>query len=156
FGYDGLRRLRVRTEATWSGTGWVTNQVVRYIYDGYSVIQERDGNNTVTASYTRGLDLSQTMGGAGGIGGILARTAASGQSLYYHADGNGNITALVDGSAAVVAQYAYDPFGNLISQGGAQAANNNYRFSSKELHANSGLYYYGFRWYDPNLQRFIN
>jgi len=30
------------------------------------------------------------------------------------------------------------------------------RFSSKEVHANSGLYYYGLRYYEPNLQRFIN
>jgi RHS repeat-associated protein len=33
---------------------------------------------------------------------------------------------------------------------------NLYRFSSKEFHANSSLYYYGFRFYDPNLQRWIN
>jgi RHS repeat-associated protein len=31
-----------------------------------------------------------------------------------------------------------------------------YRFSSKELHVNSGLYYYGYRWYHPNLQRSPN
>jgi RHS repeat-associated protein len=31
-----------------------------------------------------------------------------------------------------------------------------YRFSSKELHSNSGLYYYGFRFYDPSLGRWIN
>jgi RHS repeat-associated protein len=31
-----------------------------------------------------------------------------------------------------------------------------YRFSSKELHVNSGLYYYGYRWYHPNLQRWLN
>jgi RHS repeat-associated protein len=31
-----------------------------------------------------------------------------------------------------------------------------YRFSSKELHVNSGLYYYGYRWYHPNLQRWMN
>jgi len=31
-----------------------------------------------------------------------------------------------------------------------------YRFSSKEIHVNSGLYYYGYRWYAPNLQRWLN
>jgi len=30
------------------------------------------------------------------------------------------------------------------------------RFSSKEWHANAGLYYYGYRYYDPNLQRWLN
>jgi RHS repeat-associated protein len=36
------------------------------------------------------------------------------------------------------------------------AGANVYRFSSKELHVNSGLYYYGYRWYHPNLQRWPN
>jgi len=36
------------------------------------------------------------------------------------------------------------------------ATANVYRFSSKEVHPNSGLYYYGFRFYDPTLQRWLN
>jgi hypothetical protein len=31
-----------------------------------------------------------------------------------------------------------------------------YRFSSKEWNGNSGLYYYLYRFYDPNLQRWVN
>jgi RHS repeat-associated protein len=31
-----------------------------------------------------------------------------------------------------------------------------YRFSSKEIHVSSGMYYYGYRFYDPNLQRWLN
>jgi RHS repeat-associated protein len=31
-----------------------------------------------------------------------------------------------------------------------------YRFSSKEWNANAGLYYYLYRFYDPNLQRWSN
>jgi hypothetical protein len=33
---------------------------------------------------------------------------------------------------------------------------NLYRFSSKFLHPNSGLYYHGYRFYDPNVQRWLN
>ncbi len=33
---------------------------------------------------------------------------------------------------------------------------NLYRFSSKELHGNSGFIYYLYRFYDPNLQRWLN
>jgi RHS repeat-associated protein len=36
------------------------------------------------------------------------------------------------------------------------ASANVYRFSSKEFHANSGLYYYGYRFYDPNCERWTN
>src|SRR5207245_4656509 len=131
------------------------------IYDGLRVIQERDGNNTPTVSYTRGNDLSGTLEGAGGIGGLLARSHGYSSGTwsthnFYHADGNGNITYMVNSSQSSVAAYKYDPFGNLISSSGTLAGANVDRFSSKEQHVNSGMYYYGFRFYDPNLQRWIS
>src|ERR1019366_1103566 len=122
FTYDGLGRLRRRLELNYlvscgggstasargaspsSGGGggggssnWGTNSVTEYVYDGKRVIQERDINNTPSISYTRGSDLSGTLEGAGGIGGLLARSAgySSGNfssHAYYHADGNGNNT----------------------------------------------------------------
>jgi RHS repeat-associated protein len=50
-----------------------------------------------------------------------------------------------------------DPFpGNTISKSGLLADANLYRFSSKEQHLNSGLAYYLYRYYDPNLQRWLN
>ncbi len=45
------------------------------------------------------------------------------------------------GTPNVTATYRYDPFGNTITTTGTNAANNVYRFSSKERHANSGMYY---------------
>src|SRR2546422_9847928 len=63
---------------------------------------------------------------------------------------------MVNSSQSKVAEYRYDPFGNLISKSGSLADANVYRFSSKEIHANSGMYYYLYRFYDPNLQRWIN
>ncbi len=131
------------------------------------VIQERDNNgNAPLVSYTRGNDFSGSFEGAGGIGGMLARSHAyqSGSGSFtnhnfYHADGNGNITYLVNSSQGMAASYRYDPYGNTISSSGTLAAANLYRFSSKEVDPNytdSGLYYYGYRWYDPNLQRWLN
>ncbi len=165
--YDGVGRLRVRWEYSYvgnqtaPGTGWQTNSETHYLYDGWRVIQERDGSNTPLVSYTRGTDLSGSLEGAGGIGGLLARSTGylSGNwstHNFYHADGNGNITYLVSSSQALAATYRYDPYGNLISSSGSLASANVYRFSSKEIHVNSGLYYYGYRWYAPNLQRWLS
>jgi RHS repeat-associated protein len=56
----------------------------------------------------------------------------------------------------LLASYRYDPFGNITAQSGTLADANTYRFSSKELHIQSGLYYYGYRFYDPSLQRWMN
>jgi RHS repeat-associated protein len=125
------------------------------------VVQERNSSNTPTVSYTRGSDLSGSLESAGGIGGLLARSHGYSSGNWtnhncYHADGNGNITYLVNSSQTLAASYRYDPYGNTISSSGTLASANVYRFSSKELHVNSGLYYYGYRWYHPNLQRWLN
>ena len=156
FTYDGKMRRRIRQEYTWS-SGWVQTNIVYYVYDGNVVIQERDINKFPTATYTRGKDLSGWLQGAGGIGGLLARTDnTTGQPAFYHADGNGNVTMLVNSAQAVVAKYLYDAFGNTLSLSGPLAFANLYRFSSKETHQNSGLVYYLYRYYDPNLQRWVN
>jgi len=144
FTYDGLGRLRIRRDYYAYSSGFYLTNTTLYIYDGNRVIQERNAGDVPTVSYTRGTDLSGSLEGAGGIGGLLARSSgySSGNwtsHAYYHADANGNITALVDGSQAVVASYRYDPYGNLISKSGTLADANLYRFSSKEFHVNSGL-----------------
>ena len=52
-------------------------------------------------------------------------------------------------SEAMVASYRYDPYGNTISSSGSLFAANVYRFSSKEIHVNSGMYYYPINKVDP-------
>src|SRR5579883_111568 len=161
FTYDGLSRLRTRLEQTWTGSKWVTGSTVNYIYDGTRVIQERGVSNNPLVSYTRGPDLSGSLEGAGGIGGLLARSSGYSGGNWttnhvYHADGNGNIMYLEDSSQAMAATYRYDPFGNMLSSSGPMAGLNVYRFSSKEQHANSGLYSYLYRWCDPSVQRWLN
>ena len=145
---------------------WVTGAEAHYFHDDSLVLRRRTCNlqlstcNLPSVSYTRGTDLSGTMEGAGGIGGLVARSTYSGGTWtahhFYFADGNGNITYMTDGSQALAAKYRYDPFGNTISSSGSLASANVYRFSSKEVHVASGMYYYGYRFYDPNLQRWLN
>jgi RHS repeat-associated protein len=108
-----------------------------------------------TVTYTHGIDLSGTRQGAGGIGGLLARTDSNG-SAFYHCDAMGNITAMVDASGNEVAAYLYDPYGNLLGKWGSLADANVYRFSSEELHLASGIYHFEYRDYDPNLQRWLS
>ena len=170
-------RWRIERDYAWnSGTsGWQQTNEIHFVYDGNLVIQERDINNQPQVTYTRGKDLSGQTGsalnGAGGIGGLLARSDRAqsipggtssgsisefGTPSYYHADGNGNITMLIAASQMIVAKYLYDPFGNTLAKCGLLADVNNYRFSSKEWNGSSGLYYYLYRYYDPNLQRWVN
>jgi RHS repeat-associated protein len=163
FVYDGKMRKRIERDYTYDGSSWTLANEVHYIYDGNVVIQERDVNNLPKVTYTRGNDLSGSLQGAGGIGGLLARSdnsqmviGSASAHAYYYADGNGNITMLINNLQSIVAKYLYDPFGNTLSLSGPLANANTYRFSSKEWNDNAGLYYYLYRFYDPNLQRWPN
>ena len=161
FVYDGLGRMRVKREYDWSSGVWLLTSDLRFIYDGMLVVQERGANNSLQVSYTRGKDLSGGFQSAGGIGGLLGRTDHTQTSVllktaFYHTDGNGNITALLSTNGLVVAWYQYSPFGTTLAQSGPLADANVYRFSSKAWHERTGLYYYGYRFYSPNLQRWLN
>ncbi|MGC9944667.1 MAG: hypothetical protein ABSE48_22825, partial [Verrucomicrobiota bacterium] len=43
---------------------------------------------------------------------------------YYHSDGYGKVTTLVQPNGFTVARYVYDPFGNMLSMSGTLAGIN--------------------------------
>jgi RHS repeat-associated protein len=64
---------------------------------------------------------------------------------------------LVDASdGSIAARYEYDPYGNLTDLGGAYVDANAYRFSTKYFDSETSLYYYGYRYYSPEIGRWIN
>jgi RHS repeat-associated protein len=71
-------------------------------------------------------------------------------------NGNCYICAYVSESGGIAARYAYTPFGEAMSQSGPLADTFRFRFSTKYQDAATGLYYYGYRFYDPQLARFLN
>jgi len=162
FIYDARLRLRVRLEYVLSNSVWVQTTETRYLYDGTRVIQERNSSNTPQVTYTRGPDLSGSLEGAGGIGGLLSRTAHSGASgvnyshAFYHADRGGNVTYLLNAANTFGASYKYDPFGTTLSSSGTLSSANTYRFSSKEFYVTPRIYCFGYRFYDPSVQRWLN
>jgi RHS repeat-associated protein len=164
FAYDGKMRRRIERDYAYlpSSSSYLLTNEIHFICDGNVVAEERNASNVPLASYTRGNDLSGTLQGAGGIGGLLARTTYSQEvpgaptTAFYHADGNGNVTALIYPNQQLAAKYLYDPFGNILAMSGPLMNFNKYRFSSKEWNDNSALYYYGYRFYDASLQRWPN
>jgi RHS repeat-associated protein len=129
------------------------------------IVRERNAGNTPQVTYTRGLDLSGTIEGAGGIGGLLMRSHGYSSGNWsthnaYHSDANGNVTALMNSSGVSQASYKYNPYGGLISSSGTLAGANTMRFSSKPAIFSTtgswGFYYYGYRFYDPGMQRWLN
>tara|TARA_B100001093_G_scaffold263529_1_gene251933 strand:+ start:492 stop:1514 length:1023 start_codon:yes stop_codon:yes gene_type:complete len=52
--------------------------------------------------------------------------------------------------------HSYGPFGELVSQTGSYSTTNTYKFSTKPQDAETGYYYYGFRYYDSSNGRWLN
>lgn len=118
----------------------------RYVRTAFLPVQERDGNNTVTREYTWGLD------SGGGIGGLL-NLKQGGADYSYLYNGQANVTALLDSNQSVVSTYTYDPFGILMNRTGS--INQPYMFSTKEYDPETGLSYYGYRFYNPSIGKWV-
>jgi RHS repeat-associated protein len=157
FAYDCKSR-RVQKKVLNSNSSWPYWSVVadtRYIYDGWNLIAEVNGVGSVTRRYVWGIDFSGSVQGAGGVAGLLMVSEGSTSYLSIH-DARGNVTALVDAtSGTTVAAYEYSPVGELVRQTGAYATTNPFRFSSKYTDAETGLVYYGKRYYSPSQGRFL-
>ena len=134
------------------------NATAVFFYDDWNLIEERiayaDGT-TSTVKYYWGKDLSGSLQGAGGVGGLLYLTV-DGVIYIPCYDNNGNITKYVDANGNVVTSYTYDAFGKLIAKSGALADFFRHRFSTKYFDVESGLFYYGYRFYNPILMRWLN
>ena len=60
---------------------------------------------------------------------------------------------VIDGA---VECYAYGPFGEVVRASGPMAGQNPSQFSTKYTDAETGLNYYGYRYYNPSTGRWIS
>ena len=131
---------------------WDAVETRRYVWDGYNIAAEIVIDEVTSATnvtyYTWGLDLSGTLQGAGGVGGLLAVTTADldqpdSLTTYYPCyDANGNITEYVDAAGNIRAHYEYSPFGEIVVQSGDLADTFTHRFSTKPFDAETSLVMY--------------
>lgn len=151
--YDYLGRRAEKKVFTYAAGAWSLTSTTAFIYDGWNLIAEKTSHpSPVTSFYVWGLDLSGSLQGAGGIGGLLSRVTDGGVQHYTY-DGNGNVSELVNPEGSIAAHYEYDPFGISLT---ATDSDNPFRFSTKYLDSETGLYYYGYRYYSPVLGRWLN
>jgi RHS repeat-associated protein len=78
--------------------------------------------------------------------------------FYYHTDHLGSSNIITDTYGSVYQHLEYFPYGETwIEEGGSYGGNTpGYKFTGKELDPETGLYYYGARYYDPVLSRWIS
>ncbi len=157
FQYDPAGRRTRKTVSHWIGSAWSAVLDEGYVYDGWNlvaVVNPRSG--AVTKSFLWGADDAGRPRSAPGVGELLAVTVG-GATMFPVGDGAGNVSALIDSAAgAAVATYESGPFGEPLRRSGAMAAANPYRFSTRYHDDETGLIYYGHRYYHPGLGRWLS
>ncbi|MFZ3254258.1 MAG: RHS repeat-associated core domain-containing protein, partial [Syntrophales bacterium] len=73
---------------------------------------------------------------------------------YYHTDHLGSSSIVTNASGTKVEEIYYYPYGATRSNSGS--VNVKHKYTGQEEDAETGLYYYGARYYDPSIGRFIS
>ena len=73
---------------------------------------------------------------------------------YISKDSLGSTALITDPTGKVVQRYKYSPFGNIDYSKGS--SDNNIQFTGKEIDKESGLTYFGARYYNPVIGRWIS
>jgi RHS repeat-associated core domain len=134
FTYDGLGRRATKT--TSAGTTY-------YQWDGDNVVSERTPAMIplVDYNYYPGVDRPYSV-------------------LYNYneypvaMDGSSVIGAITTGGSGIAAEYRYTPFGGMDRNDATLPGS--LRFQARPYDAETGLYYFRARYYDPDLARFVS
>jgi len=135
FGYDSQGRRVRRSTAT---------RTVRFIYSGANLVAEIDSatNSTIRIYTFLGTDAPLSVD-------------SGGRKYYYLRDASaGHVVALIDSAGNIKNHYRYAPYGAL--EDSSESVSNSLRYTSREYDAESQLYYYRSRYYDPSLSRFVS
>ena len=91
--------------------------------------------------------------------GEVMSVSCNGTMYYYIKDLQGDITEIVDKDGKAVAEYAYDAWGNMLTEDNGTLTVgklNPFRYRSYVYDEETGLYYLQSRYYDPLTGRFVN
>jgi RHS repeat-associated protein len=140
--YDALGRMILRSK---NGTA------TRYYYAGWQLIDEQDSGGNLVARYVYGAGLDEVV--------RMWRNSTYYRYLY---DGLGNVSEITGDAGGRWESYLYDVYGNpriirnnngnIIS---ASAIGNRMMFNGRDRDPDTGLYNYRYRYYSPNLGRFV-
>lgn len=155
YGWDGSNRL---LKVTKDG---VTKGI--YAYDGLGRLVESIESSTAFLAYIGPATLFKNVSGSYSIDYLYAAglriatvdssTGSYNTVKYYHVDHLGSTRLATSATKVVLFADSYQPFGQ---DNGTPTGSETYKFTGKPWSSDTGLYYYGARWYDPSVGRFIS
>lgn len=156
FAYDSMdRRISKIISTNSSGSTFVPQATNYYFYDGPNLLASFNPAKAVQQSFLWGLDLGGSITNAGGIGGLVM-ASLGGSNEFAACDAKGNVLLLVSAAdKSIAARYEYSPFGEVLRATGPLAKQNPFGFSTKFYDGESGLLYYGRRFYNPSQGRWV-
>ncbi len=124
-------------------------RTIHYVFEGTEPIFEKRINDGRIRSYVHaaGKHLARVDGKIGD---------PEAKKYWYHTDQIGSVKAVTDAQGNVVWKADYTPFGTQVGKESDAGFEESHGFTGKEYDADTGLYYFNARWYDPELGRFIS
>ena len=113
-----------------------------YVYASGKLLRETYGSNTLDFFYS--------------TSGQPYALSYNGTTYYYITNLQGDVMQIINANGEVVAEYEYDPYGNIISATGELAEVNPLRYRGYIYDSECNLYYLQSRYYDPSIGRFLN
>ena len=159
---DKFQLISENIDATFGEGSTVFNKTITRNYDMNNVkgrnigfTLQTQGVSTSDMSITRGH--CQTCNFICKNDRLLAVYQGTNATPYYAmTDANKNISEYVDINGNIVAHFEYSPFGKITRTTGDIANRFAFRFSSEYSDTEIGLVYYNFRYYSPELGRWLS
>jgi len=114
-----------------------------YAYDQGNAIEETNGTGTVVARYVQTQHIDEPLA-------MLRGSATS----YYETDGLGTVTSLSNTAGSLAQTNTFDSFGKQTASSGSLT--NPFQYTARDFDAETSLYYYRARYYDPQPGRFLS
>ena len=145
---------------TWAGGGSFSSEInskyslftngVADIYSEFELPYNGSDNNNFIPAQVMSL-----------ASGVEVASANTGNDLdeyeyFYHSDHLGSTSYITDANGAVSQYVEYVPFGEVFIEERNNTWNTPYLFNAKELDEETGLYYYGARYYDPRTSLWLS
>ena len=88
--------------------------------------------------------------------GYIPNDTTKEETFFYHCDHLGSTSYITDDKANITQYDAYLPYGELLVDEHSSSEDLPYKFNGKQFDEETGMYYYGARYYEPKLSLWMS